>query len=270
MSASFQNPDPVDIDGNFHTRRPLILTGIHMKRTGQILLTSIVTVLLSGVLPAGAENLPAESTALTEAEKAAGWVPLFDGKSLNGWRNYRGDDTIAAGWVARDGVLIKQRGVNGGNIITQKKYRDFELSFEWSVEPKGNNGIKYLVIEERPGAPGHEYQLLDDAGHPDGKIGPKRQTASLYDILPPAADKQLNRPGAWNHATIIIRGLKVQHWLNGKQVLEYTLQSPELKAAIAESKFKNAKGFGDKVDGYIMITDHGDECQFRNLKIREF
>jgi len=206
---------------------------------------------------------------LTESEKADGWILLFDGKSTKGWRNYRGDEKIAKGWIVEDGNLKKVRGVQGGNIITVDKYTDFELSWEWNVEPKGNNGIKYLVIEERPGAPGHEYQLLDDDGHPDGKVGAKRQTASFYDVFPPAADKPLNKPGNWNHSKIVIKGMDVQHWLNGKLVLEYKLESPELKAGIAKSKFKNANDFGKKVDGYIMITDHQDECLFRNIKIRK-
>ncbi len=235
-----------------------------MKTIRTFLITSICTGLLSSVLPAFAEH-----NTLTDKEKAGGWVLLFDGKSLDGWRNYGGDDKIAKGWVVEEGVLKKQEGVAGGNIITKKKYGDFEFSWEWNVAPKGNNGIKYLVIEERPGAPGHEYQLLDDVGHPDGKVGPKRQTASLYDILPPADSKPMNPPGEWNQSRIVIKGMDVQHWLNGTLVLEYTLGSPELKAAIAKSKFNKSKGFGDKVDGYIMITDHHDECLFRDLKIRE-
>lgn len=232
----------------------------------KFLLLAFATV-LSGTVHA--DHHGAKHNQLSDAEKADGWVLLFDGKSLDGWRNYRGDDKIAKGWTVEDGNLKKVRGVGGGNIITKKKYGDFELSWEWNVEPKGNNGIKYLVIEERPGAPGHEYQLLDDDGHPDGKVGAKRQTASLYDVFPPAAGKPLNKPGTWNQSKIIIREMDVQHWLNGKLVLEYTLESPELKAGIAKSKFNNSKGFGDKVNGYIMITDHSDECLFRNIKIRE-
>ncbi len=240
-----------------------------MKNIRTFLLVSVCVGSLIGSPPLLADHHESHDNPLTKEEQAEGWVLLFDGKSLDGWRNYRGDDKIAAGWVAEDGVLKKQRGVKAGNIITKKKYSDFELSWEWNVESKGNNGIKYLVIEERSGAPGHEYQLLDDDGHPDGKVGAKRQTASLYDIFPPVADKPLNKPGQWNHSKIVIKGMDVQHWLNGKLVLEYTLESPELKAGIATSKFKNEKGFGDKVDGFIMITDHGDECLFRNMKIRE-
>ena len=130
--------------------------------------------------------------------------------------------------------------------------------------------MKYLVTEERPSAPGHEYQMLDDKGHPDGKIGPKRQTASFYDVLPPAADKKLNPPGEWNASRIVVRGNHVEHWLNGAKVLQCELGSEEVKAGLAQSKFKNAPQFGEKIDGHLMLTDHGDECFFRNLKLREF
>lgn len=240
-----------------------------MKTIRSFFLTSLCTGLFIGALPLPAADHGSQNNTLTKEEKAGGWVLLFDGKSLDGWRNYGGGDKIAAGWAVADGNLKKVPGVAGGNIITKKKYGDFELTWDWNVAAKGNNGIKYLVIEERPGAPGHEYQLLDDEGHPDGKVGPKRQTASLYDIFPPAADKPMNPPGQWNHSKIVIKGMNVQHWLNGKLVLEYTLESPELKAGIAKSKFNKSRGFGDKVNGYIMITDHNDECLFRNMKIRE-
>jgi hypothetical protein len=123
------------------------------------------------------------------------------------------------------------------------------------------------VVEERPKAAGPEYQLLDDTGHPDGKVGPKRQTACLYDILPPAADKPLKPVGEWNSSRIVVTGNNVEHWLNGALVLSYQLESEELKAAIAKSKFAKAEGFEKKVEGHIMITDHIDECLFRNIKI---
>lgn len=239
-----------------------------MKSKRPLVASLFAALLWSGFPALHADHHESPVNQLTESEKAAGWALLFNGKSLDGWRTYRGTD-IADGWTVQDGLLIKQAGVAGGNIITTKKFRDFELSWEWKVEPKGNNGLKYFVIEERPGAPGHEYQLLDDDGHPDGKVGPKRQTASFYDVLPPAADKVLNKPGEWNTSRLVVNGNTVQHWLNGKLVLEYILGSPEVATALTQSKFKNAKGFGDKVDGYIMLTDHQDGCAFRNIKLRE-
>jgi hypothetical protein len=211
----------------------------------------------------------AEPNQLTDQEKAEGWKLLFNGSDLTGWRLYNSKNPPRDGWQVAEGILSKVNGKSGGDIVTEATFTDFELSWEWRIAEKGNNGIKYLVTEERSSAPGPEYQLLDDNGHPDAKAGQKRQTASLYDILPPADDKPLKPVGEWNHSRIIIRGNQVEHWLNESKVLAYELGSDALKAAIAQSKFKAAPGFGQKIAGHIMLTDHSDQCDFRNLKIRE-
>src|SRR6185295_5789055 len=143
------------------------------------------------------------------------------------------------------------------------------FQWEWRIQAKGNNGVKYLVTEERPGAPGPEYQMLDDMDNPDAKVGAKRTTASFYDVLPPSADKKLNKPGEWNSSRLLIQGNHVEHWLNGAKVLEYELGSEAVLAAIQQSKFKNAKGFGTKIKGHLLLTDHKADCWFRNMKIRE-
>jgi hypothetical protein len=217
------------------------------------------------------DGVAAQSAAggLTAAEKSAGWKSLFNGQSLQGWRLYNKKAEPGSGWKAEDGVLKKLARQKGGDIITEAAFEDFEFTWEWRVAPGGNNGVKYLVTEQRPSAPGHEYQLIDDAGHPDGKLGAKRQTASFYDVLPPNTEKVLKPAGEWNSSRILIQGHQVEHWLNGAKVLEYELGSEAVKAAVAGSKFKNAAGFGLKTKGHIMLTDHGDEAWFRNLKIRE-
>src|SRR4030095_3422186 len=120
----------------------------------------------------------AEKVQQTPAD--AGWKLLFNGKDLTGWRTYGKPAPPGAGWKVEDGVLKKLKGVRGGDIITEGKFNDFELSWEWRISPAGNSGVKYLVTEDRSSAPGHEYQLLDDGAHPDGKFGPIRQTAALY------------------------------------------------------------------------------------------
>lgn len=200
---------------------------------------------------------------------AADWEPLFDGRTSAGWRAYRGTNFPAQGWRVEDGLLKKVAKVRGGDIVTTREFLDFEFSWEWRLATNGNNGVKYLVTESRPGAPGHEYQMLHDAGHPDGKIGPKRQTAAFYDVLPARDDRKTLPPGEWNTSRILVQGNRVEHWLNGDKVLEYELGSEATRKAIAGSKFKNAAGFGDKIRGRIMLTDHGDECWFRNLRVRE-
>jgi hypothetical protein len=203
------------------------------------------------------------------AETAGDWRPLFNGRDLEGWRLFGSDKPPGPGWKVVDGTLVKAAGVRGGDIVTKETFTDFEFSWEWKVAAKGNNGVKYLVTEARKGAPGPEYQLLDDSGHPDGKNGNKRLTAALYDILPGDTAGAAKPAGEWNESRLVIRGNDVEHWLNGKKVLAYQLGSDALKAAIAQSKFKSQPGFGEKIAGHLMLTDHGDECAFRKLRLRK-
>jgi hypothetical protein len=212
--------------------------------------------------PAAAPNT------LTAAEKAAGWQLLFDGHSLTGWRGYRKETMPDAGWEVKDGTLRTVAKARGSDIITTASFTDFELSWEWRVAPGGNNGVKYFVTEKRPQSPGHEYQMIDDAGYP-GKLGPGHLTADFYEVLPAAADKPVRPGGEWNSSRILVRGTHVEHWLNGKNVLTYQLGSDAVKAGIEKSKFKGHLGFGEKITGPIMLTYHQDECWYRNVKIRE-
>jgi 3-keto-disaccharide hydrolase len=203
---------------------------------------------------------------LSPAEKAAGWRLLFDGKTTAGWRGFKKATFPNQGWTVRDGWLVKLANVRGGDVITVDTFDNFELSWDWKISPHGNNGVKYFITEERPGgAVGHEYQMMDDAG----KTG-KHSTGSFYDVLPARADKPMKPAGDINHSRILVRGTHVEHWLNGVKILEYELGSPEVTAGVARSKFKNVKGFGTKIKGHILLTDHQDQAWFRNLKIREF
>lgn len=230
-------------------------------------LLSIALLALSLMLQPPTATGAAPNT-LTAEEKAAGWQLLFDGRSLDGWRGYRRDTLPETGWAITDGILRTIPQVKGGELITRKKFSDFEFTWEWRVPPGGNNGVKYFVTEERPQSPGHEYQMIDDAGYP-GTLTPQQLTAAFYDVLPAAADKPLRPAGAWNVSRLVVRGMRVEHWLNGKNVLTYELGSDAVKAGVAKSKFKGHPGFGEKIDGHIMLTYHQDECSYRNLKIRE-
>jgi hypothetical protein len=228
----------------------------------------IVAVLASLLtLQSGAANSTAANT-LSAAEQAAGWRLLFDGRSLEGWRGYRRDGLPDAGWEIKDGTLRTVAKVKGSELITRQTFNDFEFAWEWRVAPGGNNGVKYLVTEERPQSPGHEYQMIDDAGYP-GKLGPSQHTADFYDVMPAAADKPTHPGGEWNASRVVVRGATVEHWLNGRKVLTYELGSAAVKAGIEHSKFKGHPHFGEKIAGHIMLTYHQDECWYRNLKIRE-
>lgn len=219
--------------------------------------------LLLSTLPLFAEKI----NTLTPQEKADGWQLLFNGKDLANFRKFRSDANPGPGWKIENGILRKVGLIPGGDLVTKQKYNDFTLIWEWKISPNGNNGIKYLVVENRANVAGPEYQILDDSSRQNGKIGPHRKTACLYDILPPALNKPLKPVGEWNLSMIVVKGKSVEHWLNGVRVLAYELESDALKAAIAKSKFAKAKDFEKKVVGHIMLTDHIDECSFRNIKI---
>jgi hypothetical protein len=231
-----------------------------MRPQSRLALAFVLLSLLSGCV---------SSSGTGPKTASGGWRSLFDGKTFAGWRGYRMKATPAKGWKIEDGILKKVAGERGGDIITDETFDNFELSWEWRISRAGNNGIKYLVTEDRPSAPGPEYQMIDDAANEDGKVGPKHATASFYDVLPPSDDKPLKPAGEWNQSRLLIQGDHVEHWLNGKKVLAYELGGDTVKAAVAKSKFRNSPRFGEKIKGHILLTDHHDECWFRNIRIRE-
>jgi hypothetical protein len=209
---------------------------------------------------------------LSAAEEKAGWALLFNGTSLDGWRAYKRPDASGTRWVAKDGLLCLAPGDSkdtrgSRDIVATKPYSQFELVWDWRVSAGGNSGLKYFVLEDRDAAIGHEYQLIDDAKHPDAKVGPHRQTAALYDVFP-AADRPSKAAGEWNTSRVVARGKDVEHWLNGTKVLSYTLDSPALREAIAKSKFKDVERFGKPQEGLILLQDHGDAVCYRNIKVR--
>lgn len=208
------------------------------------------------------------SNQLSKSEKRAGWKLLFDGSSTAHWRGIGQEDFPKKGWKVQDGVLLHQDDAGGGDIITREKFSEFDFRFDWKIGPGGNSGVKYFIMEDR-GAIGHEYQLLDDAGPVDARDRNDHMTSSFYDVLPPSAQLPLKPSGEWNQSRIVVRDDIVQHWLNGAMVLEYNLDSSEVKRAIQDSKFRNYDVFGTHVEGQILLQDHGDEIAFRNLKIRD-
>ena len=210
----------------------------------------------------------AEPSALSDAEKAAGWRWLFDGKTTDGWTGLGAKTLPEKGWTVVDGVLHHAKGAGGGDIVTVEMFEDFELVWEWKIGDGGNSGLKYNLPDATKGV-GFEYQLLDDAKHPDAQLHDgTRKTASLYDVLAPAADKKLNPPGEWNASRIVVNGSHVEHWLNRGKTVEFEMGGDALKAAIAASKFKAMPTFGVKTKSPILLQDHGDEISIRAMKIR--
>lgn len=206
---------------------------------------------------------------LTAAEQQAGWILLFDGKSTEGWRGFGRPHFPDKGWVAEEGWLKHLAKAGGGDIITDRKFDDFELQFDWRIAPGANSGVKYFITESRGAPIGHEYQVIDDDAHADAAVrGGIRATASLYDALAPTRAAVLPA-GSTNTSRIVIQGNRVEHWLNGHQVLTYELGSETLEKAKAASKFRNEAHWGTKFATPILLQDHGDEVWFRNMKLRE-
>jgi hypothetical protein len=222
--------------------------------------------------PVAGQTSTAKHNELTAQEQRDGWKLLFDGHSLGGWRGYKRPDATGTRWKVEDGFLTLPandgKDTQGArDIISADTFEQFELTWEWRIAQAGNSGVKYFVLEDLPAAIGHEYQLIDDERHPDAKVGPKRQTSAFYDVLA-ASNRPLKPAGELNTSRVIVKGHSVEHWLNGQRVLQYELETPALRAAIAESKFKDTARFGKLQNGHILLQDHGDQVWFRDVKIR--
>lgn len=222
-----------------------------------------------------------QSNVLSAYEKQDGWKLLFDGKTPTGWRSVSTMAFPAKGWKVEGGMLsvIGANGgeaTNGGDIITDSQYKAFDMSFEFRMSTGANSGVKYFVTlsEKTTGsAIGLEYQVLDDAVHPDAKLGRdgNRTLASLYDLIP--AKKQArfgHKIGEWNTGRIVVSPTNhVTHYLNGIKVLEYDRGSKEFRDLVAISKYKVWKDFGEAPQGHILLQDHGFDVNYRNVKIKE-
>lgn len=210
----------------------------------------------------------ADANQLSKAETDAGWKSLFDGKTTEGWKRISGTNGVDSKWAAEDGWL-HCLGKGGGDIITTKDYEQFDLTWEWKLEKGGNSGLKYFVIPSR-GPIGHEYQMLDDERHPDGKLAQgKRLTATFYDVLKRQNDVKPKEMMEVNQSRVLVQGNHVEHWLNGQKVLEYELGSDDLKKAISQSKFNKEEKFGVRFPGRILLQDHNNQVWVRNIKIRD-
>ncbi|MCW8850748.1 MAG: DUF1080 domain-containing protein [Melioribacteraceae bacterium] len=224
---------------------------------------------------------------LTEREIRDGWELLWDGKTTIGWKGAKLDEFPSGGWSINDGILRVEKGsggesVNGGDIVTKKKYGNFILEVDFKYTEGANSGIKYFVdtdLNKGAGSSiGCEYQILDDQKHPDAKMGVNgnRTIASLYDLIKAEAyifvpnentPKRVNQYN-WNRAKIVSKDGFVEHYLNGIKVVEYNRTTQMWKALVAYSKYKDWPNFGELTVGNILLQDHGDEVHFKNIKIK--
>lgn len=214
---------------------------------------------------------------LSAEENEQGWQLLFDGKSVDAWRGYNSENFPEKGWQVKDNLLMVEASGTGeegygGDIITREQYEDFEFKVDFKLSPQGNSGLIYLVKEEANTPSWHnapEYQLLDNQYYEENGDIPMdtHRTGDAYDLY--ASTENAMKPvGEWNTAMIRVKDKNVEHWLNGKKVVSYTLGSAEWKEAVANSKFSGYPGYGMTAKGHIGIQDHGHQLWYRNIKVR--
>lgn len=215
-----------------------------------------------------ASSANAQLPVLSKNETRQGWIMLFDGKSFKGWQKANGEPFTGNGWKIENGVLSTTGEGHGADIVTTRDFGDFEFSLDFKLEKGTNSGIKYSLIKNT--SLGCEYQIIDDANHADAKLGKNgnRTLAALYDLMPPDAGKVTKPLGEWNNVRIISKGKHAEHWLNGKKMLEYERSGDKWRNMVAESKFKNEKGFGEAARSPVLLQEHGDVIHYRNIKIR--
>jgi hypothetical protein len=206
-------------------------------------------------------------SAMNQNQDATAWRALFDGRDVSAWRPYKGQ-SVSAAWHVVDGVLTKDHATE--DIITRDQFGDFELMLDWRLSRGGNAGVFYRGTEEYDhiywSAP--EYQLLDDAAHPDGHN--RLTSAGAAYALYPSPEGVVKPAGEWNTARILVRGAHVEHWLNGTKTAEYELWSPDWEAKVKASKFNDYPNYGRAKRGHIAIQgDHEGKLELRNIRIRE-
>lgn len=224
----------------------------------------------------GSDTASPMSGTLSAQEMSEGWRPLFDGRSTSGWHVYLAKSDGSA-WKVDSGYLfldpskkVDGKVVGGGDLVSDSTYGDFHLSLEWRVSPKGNSGI-FFGIQEDPKYEfcwftGPEMQILDNDGHPDGKIS-KHRAGNLYDLY--ASGIETVKPvGEWNHAEVRLEKGFLECRLNGYVAVSVTMGDGDWRQRVRESKFRDMPGFAAFMTGRIGLQDHGDPVWFRNIKIR--
>ncbi len=211
----------------------------------------------------------AQPNSLNQQESREGWKLLFDGRTFQGWRGY-GKDHVPAAWKVQDGAMAFTAQGEGGDLMTETEFADFEVSLQWKISAGGNSGIFFRVSEDRDWSfqTGAEMQVLDNSAHADG-ADPKTSAGANYALHAPSSD--VTRPvGEWNSVRIVARGDHVEHWMNGVKLLEYKLWGPHWKELVRNSKFASMPGYGLNKKGHIVLQDHGDKVWYRDIKIRTF
>ncbi|PRY98778.1 uncharacterized protein DUF1080 [Marinilabilia salmonicolor] len=211
---------------------------------------------------------------LSEVENKDGWQLLFDGSSTNGWKMFNGSDTVV-GWTVEDQSLVAlgKGGDIGGDIVSERQFKNFELKWDWKIEPQGNSGVMYHVIEDEkfaaPYLTGPEYQMIDDLDFPQ-ELAEWQLTGADYAMHIADPDKKvIKKAGEWNTSRIIFDNGHVEHWLNGVKIVEFEAWTDKWFELKNSGKWENAPEYGLAQKGHICLQDHGSKTWFRNIKIRE-
>lgn len=226
-----------------------------------------------------AENMDTQETVAMQEEEQEEqeWQELFNGEDLQGWKAYN-KDSISSQWKVEDGAIAFAASAgdreSSENLITEKEFENFEMSFEWKISEGGNSGVMWAVQEDdqyaEPYLTGPEIQVLDNQKHPDAKNGLNRTAGALYDMVPPSEDA--TKPaGEWNKETIYINHEENKGWveLNGTRVTEFPVNGEQWEEMVKNSKFSEWEGFGAHRSGHIALQDHDDKVWYRNIKIKE-
>jgi len=207
------------------------------------------------------------------AKSQNGFKKLIEGNTTKGWHTY-GKETASTKWTVENGVLSfnPEATGDGGDLVTDKAFGNFHLKIDWKVAPKSNSGIIFYVQDdaakyEATYLTGPEMQVLDNDGHPDGKIT-KHRAGDLYDLIK-SSSEPVKPVGEWNTAEIISNKGSLELKLNGVTVVKTTLWDQNWKDIISKSKFASWEGFGAFKSGKIALQDHGDKVWYRNILIKE-
>jgi hypothetical protein len=211
---------------------------------------------------------------LTDQEAQEGWVLLFDGKTLDGWRDFKGEG-VTAPWKAEKGTLtsLGQGSDSTGYIVTGKQYENFIITFDWKISEAGNSGLLYHVVERPeykvPYVTGPEYQIIDDIGFPD-KLEEWQKAGADYAMYVADTNKKvIKRAGAWNTSKIVFDNGHAEYWLNGEKLLEFEAWTDDWFARKSGGKWDFAPEYGLARSGHFAVQDHGSRVWFKNMKLKE-
>lgn len=231
-------------------------------------LTAVFTIMAIAVVLAD-HHKTASPNKLTAQEKEAGWILLFDGKTLDGWRGYQMEDAPAY-WKVEDGAITLTPEKGAKDLVTTKQFDDFELVVEWKIAEGGNSGILFRASEDGKMIwhSAVEIQVLDNDNFHGKPIGLEHAAGAVY-ALWPAKKESFREQGAWNETRVVAKGPSVTVYHNGTKIATYDTGSEEWKKRITASKFVKFPGMGELPKGHIALQSHGSAVQFRGIKLKK-